>query len=588
MHRDTPKTSSVAEQPRTAVGEGFAPGPAWWDGLAVSAIVLVVIVAFLPALDGAFLNWDDDRNFLENESFRGFGLEEARWAWSTYHLGVWQPLSWMLLGRQWAWAGEEPALYHVVSIVLHALNCILLYRLIRRVLSLARADSHEGADHAPRFGAFAVAALFAVHPLRVEAVAWISCQPYLPSSLFYLLGILAYLRAAAPGGSAKRRIGWFAVTYCCYLIAVAFKAVAVSMPAVLLVLDAYPLRRLSGPSAGRLGRWGRVLIEKIPFAIVAVLVGWWAIGAKDFSASRAPPGDFDADARLAQSAYAAFIYIVQSVWPASLSPYYRLPADVGLGGGKYLACAIAVVATAVVAIIARRRWPALPAAMAAYLLILLPNIGLVQISQQIAADRYAYLATIPLVVLAADVVQRVWLRNWRRPRLQRAGLSAVLVVVLTIAVVATRRQIGYWQDSEALWRRVLSLDEECAVAHCNLGEALIRAGRSPEASRHLSRAIELEPDFSFAYSNFGALLCQAGRFQDAVRACLDALENSPALLGMDLARTHAILGQAYAGLREDDLAWEHTLKAKQLGFADADRMLEYLRRFSPAPGSGRR
>lgn len=538
----------------------------WMGAVIVLVVACAVVVAFGPALEGEFLNWDDDRNIVENPAFRGWGTAQWTWAWHTYHLGVWQPLSWLLYGAQWCWSGLTARTYHAVSLAIHAMNCVLLYSILVRILESAAKASERRVGAWDRVFAAAAALLFAVHPLRVEAVAWVSAQPYLPAALFYLLAILAYLESQSHTTGRGR---WLVATYLFFTIAVLFKAVAISLPVVLLIMDYFPLRR----------RGARILLDKIPFVVIAVPVCIWAVAAKDAGASRAPWSEFNADARLANSTYGLIFYLTRTVVPGNLSPYYNLPKDLSLATGRFALMAIVAVALTLAALLFRRRWPGLLAAWAAYVAILLPNLGLIQISQQLTADRYSYLAMMPWAALLAGLLTL----TAQREGFRRAGAAPAALILALMAcaglTLASRNQSRVWKNSTSLWSRALEVEPDGAVAHCNLGEALLRQGRYTDASFYLSRAIDLDPDFAFAYSNFAVLLCNAERFEDAVAAAERALAANPPLTGRDLARVHAVLGQAYAGLRKDELAMAHTLKARELGFVEADKMIEYLRRF---------
>ena len=217
----------------------------WWI---VVALAVVAATAFLPALNNGFLAFDDDENFLDNASFRGLGPSQIRWAWTTFLLGVYQPLAWMLLELEYVLAGLNPRGYHLVSIGLHAAVAVALFALIVAILRRCGwpANQAPGREIHLQLAAALAAALFAVHPLRVEVVAWASCQPYLPCALFSILTILAYLRthdepADADGG---RRRAWMMVTLALFTAALLSKAVAVTLPLVLLAIDVYPLCRL--------------------------------------------------------------------------------------------------------------------------------------------------------------------------------------------------------------------------------------------------------------------------------------------------------------------------------------------------------
>jgi hypothetical protein len=218
--------------------------PVWWVAAALAALAVIV---FLPAVRNGFVDLDDDHNFIENPYFRGFGLQHIAWAWTTFRLGVYQPLSWMLLEAEYSVWDLGPRGYHAASLVLHTLNTTLLDALVLAVLHRAVPDLGPR-DRATLHIAAAVAvALFAVHPLRTEVVVWVSCQPYLPCAFFMMLSVMAYLRSGGDGRPGGRR--WLAASYALALAALLSKAVAIMLPAILLVLDIDPQRRL-GP-----GRW---------------------------------------------------------------------------------------------------------------------------------------------------------------------------------------------------------------------------------------------------------------------------------------------------------------------------------------------
>ncbi len=549
-------------------------------------MITVSVYAFLPSLDNEFLNWDDDRNFLLNPDYRGLSATHWQWAWSTYHLGVWQPVSWILLGVQHQFGGMATRTYHATSLAMHAANSVLLYLLAVSLLSAAMPEVSRNRPIAMRVCAAAATILFAVHPLRVEVVAWLSCQPYLPAAFFCLLGTWAYvLTHRHPTTTRSRRIG-LAITFVCYLLAVMSKAIAVSLPAILLILDWYPLGRWQRQANRSTRAFARLVIEKIPFFAVAIAVSIWAAAAKDYSDTRAPLGDFEASVRLAQTAYGLIFYLWKSIVPTGLLPYCRLPDDISLTQASFALCGLGVIALSVGVVFLRRRWPALLAVWAAYIVILLPNIGIVQISQQTVADRYGYLAIIPVAVLLAGVILKVWFIADRGRNLLRGILTVGIGFAIVGLVSASRRQVAVWHDSERLWQTVIDADPKCAVAECNLGAALMAKGEYAQASAHISQALNLKPDFAFAYANLGVICCKARRYEDAITLFEEALHHQPNLPKSDLAKVHAGLGEAYAGLRQDDLAWKHTYKAQELGSKEAEKMIEYLSRFSREPKRG--
>ncbi len=236
--------TAVAPVPTASASPSRMPVPAWdrrtW--LVPIPVALLVIYAFMPCLDNGFVTWDDDQNFLDNPYFRGLGIAQVRWAWTTNLVGVYQPLAWMLFETQYFLWQLDPRGYHLISLLLQVANAVVLYVLTVAVLVRCRTDSALESPWTCSLSAGLATALFALHPLRVEAVAWASSQPYLPCALFSMLAVLSYLRAFWASSSPRR--GWLAGSFVLFVVALLFKALAVSLPAVLLILDVYPLRRL--------------------------------------------------------------------------------------------------------------------------------------------------------------------------------------------------------------------------------------------------------------------------------------------------------------------------------------------------------
>jgi hypothetical protein len=238
-------------------------------GILTGALGLLTLVAFLPCLGNGFVDtWDDGPNLVENPYLREFGWPSFSWAWRTFLLGVYQPLAWLVFFAEYPVWGLEPRGYHLVSLLWHAINAILFFLLTQELLDRARPDL-TGPDRS--FGAALAAALFAVHPLRVEVVAWASSQPYLPCVFFCLLSVRLYLRACAQT-VGRQHLKLLAACWALFLAALLCKALAVPLPLVLLVLDVYLLGRLGAghtPGAGAAAR--TVGLEKLPFFILGGL-----------------------------------------------------------------------------------------------------------------------------------------------------------------------------------------------------------------------------------------------------------------------------------------------------------------------------
>jgi hypothetical protein len=419
------------------------------------AIAVITIIAFLPVLQAQFVAFDDPENFLLNQRYRGLGWDQLRWMWTTTHLGHYVPLSWMTLGLDYLLWGMNPAGYHATNLLLHAVNAVLVYFLARRLLGV---ESPIGAT---------VAALaFAIHPLRVESVAWITERRDMLSLLFSLVSVLLYLRALGEATRFRHRYVWSLVAYACALLS---KATAVTVPAALLVMNIVPLRRLGGNVAWSSGEARRVYGEIAPYALAALMFSGLTLLALQ------PGVQLPWSEKLAVSAYSLAFYLYKTVAPFKLAALYERRPDLNVFAWPFLASYAAIAALIVFCWVARRRWPGFVAALIVFTASLFPLLGVVQNGPQLAADRYTYHAApaLALWVGAAVVLSR-----------SRTVATWIAAIALACLGFLTFRQSRVWQDSEALWGRVLELDSASYLANNNLGVVLAEQGRSNEAIAH--------------------------------------------------------------------------------------------------------
>jgi Flp pilus assembly protein TadD len=501
----------------------------WW--LPVLAAVLAFFV-FLPAREARFVNWDDEVSFLTNTAYRGLGPAELRWMLTTTFLGHWSPLTWVTWGFNYVAGGLDPWGYHLGNLLLHSANVALLWLVARRLLAAGFAAPI--ASPAIASGATIAALVWGLHPLRAEAVAWASARRDVLAGLFYLLAVLAYLRGVAGGAGIERR--WWGLSLGAFAAALSSKAIAMTLPLTLLLLDMYPLRRRD------LGGW-TLIREKLPYAVLAVAAGVVALVARQESGNITGYGQYGAGARAALAAYTFWFYPWKFLWPAGLSPMYELPQHVDLGEWRFLGPLVAVTALTAAFLLLRRRWPAAIAAWVQSAIVLAPISGVVHSGNQLAADRYSYLSGLGLAVLAGAGL--AWMlrraadgptRRWMRPV---AWASAALIVLALGA--AARTQTAIWKDSETLWRRAVEVDPTCSLCESNLGRVVARPGRFPEAEAHERRAIALRPDRPGPHENMGEIMLAQGRFREA-----EAHFRRAAILRPDRAVSRNALGVALA------------------------------------------
>src|SRR5213594_3172400 len=501
------------------------PAKGWGSWLVPVLIAVVTFATFLPALHNQFVNWDDDKNFLENPHYRGLGWTQLSWMWTT-HLGHYIPLTWMTFGLDYLLWGMNPLGYHLTNLLLHAANAVVFFFVARRILTLALPGPSER-GHALAVSAGVAALVFAIHPLRVESVAWVTERRDVLSGLFYLLTILGYLRDCEPG---KRGRGWYWLSVALFGCALLSKSMAVSLPIVLLILDVYPLRRLGGS----LGWWSeparRVYVEKIPFVLLAAAASALAVRAQSLVHSMAPLDQLSVPARLAVSAYGLSFYLWKMIVPSNLSPLYERPLTVDPWAMPFVLSYGLVLATTGIALALRRRVPGLSAAWSAYVVVLLPVLGIVQIGSQIAADRYTYLASLGWAILAGAGLGSSW-RTSSRSRtgtptaLPLAGIATGVVVALG---VLTWSQAQVWHDSERLWTHALATGYDSVAAQNNLGRQLVGQGKPAEAIEHFQQALRIRPDAD-AHNNWGLALAQQGKPAEAIEHFREALRIKPVL-----------------------------------------------------------
>src|SRR5213596_4210887 len=280
-------------------------------------IAFSTFAAFLPALQNQFVNWDDHENFRDNPHYRGLAWTQLRWMWTT-HRGHYIPLTWMTFGLDYLLWGMNPVGYHLTNLLLHVANAVVFFFVVRRLLTRALSSPSER-GHALALSAGFASLVFAIHPLRVESVAWVTERRDVLSGLFYLVAILLYLRACERGARGR---GWYWLSVAVFVCALLSKSMVVNLPVVLLILDVYPLRRLGGALGWWSARARRVYVEKIPFVLLAAAASAIAVMAQSSVHAAASLAQLSVPSRLAVSAYGLSFYLWKTVAPFSLSPLY--------------------------------------------------------------------------------------------------------------------------------------------------------------------------------------------------------------------------------------------------------------------------
>lgn len=485
-----------------------------------------------------FVNLDDAQYVSDNPAVSGgLSARGLSWAFTTPHAGNWHPLTWLSHMLDVELYGMNAGPHHLTSLLLHVASALLLFGLLHRM---------TGALFRSAF----VAALFALHPLHVESVAWVAERKDVLSTLFFLLTIRAYLAYVR-----RPRPSRYALVLVLFALGLMAKPMLVTLPFVLLLLDYWPLGR--APSR-------RLVVEKLPLlalalasSVVTFLVQQQAGAVKGLDA-------LPFDHRLANAVMAYAAYIGKMLWPVQLAAIYPYPAS--RSAWLVAAAAAGLIAVTVLTLRAARRHPYLPVGWLWYLGTLMPVIGLVQVGSQPMADRYTYVPLIGLFLIVAWGMPDL-LARWPHRDL---ALGVAAGSVILGCALAARAQVRHWRNSVALWQHALEVTTENPRAHNNLGHALAREGRGREAIGYYTEAVRIKPDYAEAHNNIGYALADQGRVREAIAHYSEALRVLP-----DYAEAHNNLGVALAGEGNADGAIQHLSDAVRIepGRAEAHNNL---------------
>jgi Tfp pilus assembly protein PilF len=501
--------------------------------ISAAAIAAVTAALFLPALKNGFVNWDDTQNLVNNPAYRGLGPVQLKWMFTTFLLGPYQPFSWMSLGLDYLLWGMDPFGYHLTNIVLHALTAAVFFLLCFRLFSASPASEKNIGSAA--LAAAAAALLFAAHPLRVESVAWVTERRDVLSGLFYLLTLLWYFAPRANAGA--RTIPWRAhlPPIAAFLLSLSAKGMGVSLPAALVLLDIYPLRRLPVQP----WKWFNkehipVWLEKIPYLLLAGAFAFIGYLGQSSAGTVMPAGRYNVAEHTAEMLYGAVFYLYKTVVPVDLAPLYRFPESFVLMSWPAAGAGVVLLAITAAALSLTARLPSVPVAWFFYLAGITPILVLIRT----LADRYTYIPCMGFAALAGAALMKA-MNSGRWP--VRAG--AVLLTLAAIAALGrlTFSQEAVWRDSGTLWRHAVRLNPGSYLAHYNFGETLASSGRYDEAIAEYAISVQIQPNFPKTRLNLGVALGAKGMYPQAEAQYREALRLRP-----DMGAAHNGLGTALA------------------------------------------
>lgn len=508
------------------------------------ALCVATLAVYWQTSHYGFIAYDDDQYVYANPHVRaGLTAGGVAWAWTTFFYANWHPLTWMSLMLDFQLFGGQAGGFHLMNVALHMAGAVLL------LLALARMTGCP-------WRSAVVAGIFALHPLHVESVAWVTERKDVLSVALAMLSLLLYAWYAERPGPA--RYLWVALAYA---LSLAAKPMLVTFPFVLLLLDFWPLGRFRWPLLWPPLR--PLLLEKIPLLMMAVVSSVLTFIAQRSYGAVATLSNFPLPIRLANSSIAYMTYLWKALWPVNLGVLY--PAE-RPDPGVALISAILLVAATAAALLTIRRRPYLTVGWLWYLGTLVPVIGLVQVGVQSNADRYTYLPlvgfSIAVVWLIADAVRS-------RPVMRQAAAAGAAVILLLLAAGA-RAQAAYWSDSRTLFERTLQVTRRNYIILNNLGVTIAGEGRHAEAIQDYREALAINPDYAEARANLGHELLAMGKMDEAYPALVEALRLKP-----DAAVAQGDLGVLLAARGDFEEARRHLQESLRLAPASAEMQSDF-------------
>ena len=510
----------------------------WWICL---GLVLAVFAVYWRVGGFEFINFDDPDYVTENNAVKnGLTAGGIVWAFTHFYASNWHPLTWISHMLDFQLFGLHANGPHLVNVALHAANSVLLFLLLWRL---------TGAQ----WRSAMVAALFALHPLHVESVAWISERKDVLSTFFGLLSLLAYVKyvnqSKAQGPGSKVSYAWAIGFFAFSLLA---KPMLVTLPFLMLLLDFWPLQRFENANSPGGPQFRKVAIEKSPWFALAAASCVVTFFAQKTGGAMLSMEHLPLSARVENAVTAYFDYILKTFWPSRMAVFYPLPHDPS--SGLWLAAGI-LITISVIAVLTINRWPFLLVGWLWFLGTLVPVIGLVQVGTQAMADRYTY---VPLIGLFIAIVWG-FAEMFRTTRATRAIGTVAAAIVLTTFAATTISQLQYWKNSIALFSHALEVTKDNAPANNNFGTALAALGQKQDALAHYAEAVRIQPDNARYHNNLATALLRAGR-RDA------AIEEYQTTLGVDpkFAEAYSNLGALFLAERRLPEALTNLNRAVQI------------------------
>jgi tetratricopeptide (TPR) repeat protein len=494
------------------------------------ALTVSTLLVFWQVCNFDFVSYDDNYYVYDNPNIQaGITLKSVKWAFTTGRCSNWHPLTWLSLMLDWQLYGNNAGGYHFTNLLFHIVNALLVFIVLKEMTNAVWQSAF-------------VAILFALHPLHVESVAWVSERKDVLSIFFWILTMWAYTRycnCAAVSAGTKYY----------YLSAVVFlalglmsKPMLVTMPFVLLLLDYWPLGRLT-TKRSLLYR----LIEKIPLFVLIILSSIITFIVQHKGKAVANIAELPLRLRISNVFISYMQYIIKMIWPVKLAVFYPYSAQ-NTPIFLVVICTVALFAVTIIILLYSKNHRYLITGWFWYIVTFLPVIGIIQVGAQAMADRYTYITLTGLFIIIA----------WGLPELmgkwpyQKIALGVSMVLVPTALGICASRQVSYWNNSVALFSHTIEVTQNNYRVHYNLGGTYFSLGRWQDAIDAYKQAIRIKPNYADAHYNLGASYDKLGRWQDAIEAYKQAIRINPVDAG-----AYSNLGVAYLSLGR----WQEAIEA---------------------------
>ena len=514
-------------------------------------LAAVSFVVYAQVLYCEFIDLDDNVYVTENQYVKsGLTFQSIRWAFAAPRAAFWHPLTMLSHMLDCEMFGLNSAGHHLTSLLLHIANTLLLFWVLKDM---------TGAVWKSAF----VAALFALHPLHVESVAWVSERKDVLSTLFWILTMAGYVRYVR-----RSSVGWYLTTLVLFTLGLMAKPMLVTLPFVLLLLDYWPLERLQTQDSRLKTQVTRLLLEKVPFFILSAVFSIVAFFAQQGVGSLVSTQTFPLRMRIGIVTVSYVRYIWKTIWPSGLAVLYPHPGgDLPIWQAVVAVLLLLAVSILVIRLGIHRRY--LIVGWLWYLGTLVPVIGFVQVGSHAFADRYTYVPLTGLFIIVAWGIEE-FLAGWRWQRIILGVSASAIIIVLS---VCTYFQLSYWRSGTALFEHALKAGSNDSRVYYNLGSALHSQGRLNEALSCYRKALRLKPDMPDIHYNIAASLQSQGRLDEAMSHYHDAIKLKP-----DYTEAHVNLGILLQGRGRIDEAVSHYNRALQINpdSAEAHYNLGYV------------